>query len=787
MKIVLYAGYQSRPFNPDTLDEIGLGGTEQCIIYLAYYLTLQPNTEVYVVGEVISGDYDNVKYRTTQEFKQEVKSVDTIIAASYIHYLKEFEDIEFKNSIFWVHNTDYYTWWNGQDIKNHRELLTHPKLSTIICLTNWHKYKFVEQFPETFDRIEVIGNGIDRGHFVNVWPKLEMVNGKVFSNNFQYVHLKNSNQYVYTSHCERGLAKLLEDWPDIKQFNPNAILKISTPEYGLEYYNLYFKELVDNLEDVEFLGTLSRPQLYKLMAESSYWYYPSEYEETFCITALEMLGHKVQPITWEWGGLKETLHGFNTRHENEKINWNLVKDYLHYNTWKYIVKRKWFPLLNRLNMDLDYFYCLTLQANNNQPLYDKCNSVTMPKPYGYWNKQGFDGRTMTPEDLAKFGVKKHPRWKTDIDNNWWNREVTDGEVGCALSHVDTWVDAYARDMEITMILEEDFKQDIEVPWTQVNQLLEMGYDLIYLGRNALKADIEQPIDGVLGWVNPDYTYNSHAYILSRRGVQILVEEYIDQYKNEIFALDEFLSITFGMTHRQDILLEYEGKTRLKAAAPITNYFVQENSQGISNFNASQPEILQASNWEEWCDKYINPHMRKGQYRLMVDEIGPNVIEFPLFTEKFCNEIIELAEQHEWVTDRHLYYPTTDQTMESLGMQSIYQKVLEQFVYPIWIWFWELAGEDWNKLSSENFIAKYNTLNQGSLDLHHDDSVITLNVRLNDDFKGGGTYLPKYKTTLQPRKIGNVMSHPGQITHIHGGRPVEEGTRYILVTFTKKPQ
>jgi glycosyltransferase involved in cell wall biosynthesis len=787
MKIVLYAGYQSRPFNPDTLDEIGLGGTEQCIIYLAYYLTLQPNTEVYVVGEVISGDYDNVKYRTTQEFKQEVKSVDTIIAASYIHYLKEFEDIEFKNSIFWVHNTDYYTWWNGQDIKNHRELLTHPKLSTIICLTNWHKYKFVEQFPETFDRIEVIGNGIDRGHFVNVWPKLEMVNGKVFSNNFQYVHLKNSNQYVYTSHCERGLAKLLEDWPDIKQFNPNAILKISTPEYGLEYYNLYFKELVDNLEDVEFLGTLSRPQLYKLMAESSYWYYPSEYEETFCITALEMLGHKVQPITWEWGGLKETLHGFNTRHENEKINWNLVKDYLHYNTWKYIVKHKWFPLLNRLNMDLDYFYCLTLQANNNQPLYDKCNSVTMPKPYGYWNKQGFDGRTMTPEDLAKFGVKKHPRWKTDIDNNWWNREVTDGEVGCALSHVDTWVDAYARNMEITMILEEDFKQDIEVPWTQVNQLLEMGYDLIYLGRNALKADIEQPIDGVLGWVNPDYTYNSHAYILSRRGVQILVEEYIDQYKNEIFALDEFLSITFGMTHRQDILLEYEGKTRLKAAAPITNYFVQENSQGISNFNASQPEILQASNWEEWCDKYINPHMRKGQYRLMVDEIGPNVIEFPLFTEKFCNEIVELAEQHKWVTDRHKFYPTTDQTMESLGMQEIYQKVLEEFVYPIWIWFWDLQGDNWNTLGSENFIAKYDTLNQGSLDLHHDDSIITLNLRLNNDFKGGGTYLPKYKTTVQPRKIGSVMSHPGSITHLHGGRPVEEGTRYILVTFTKKPQ
>ena len=120
------------------------------------------------------------------------------------------------------------------------------------------------------------------------------------------------------------------------------------------------------------------------------------------------------------------------------------------------------------------------------------------------------------------------------------------------------------------------------------------------------------------------------------------------------------------------------------------------------------------------------------------------------------------------------------------MQEIYQKVLEEFVYPIWIWFWELDGEDWPKLSSENFIAKYDTLNQGSLGIHHDMSVITLNVKLNDDYEGGGTFIPRYKQTYQAKKIGHAMAHPGQITHKHGGRPVTEGTRYILVTFTNKP-
>lgn len=55
---------------------------------------------------------------------------------------------------------------------------------------------------------------------------------------------------------------------------------------------------------------------------------------------------------------------------------------------------------------------------------------------------------------------------------------------------------------------------------------------------------------------------------------------------------------------------------------------------------------------------------------------------------------------------------------------------------------------------------------------------------NDDFTGGGTYLPKYNLTVNPRKKGNAIAHPGMITHKHGGRPVDSGTRYILVTFTK---
>ena len=61
MKIVLYTGYQSTKWNPDIQHKIGLGGTEQCVLYLAYHLAAYPGNQVWVVGDVIEGEFDKVK------------------------------------------------------------------------------------------------------------------------------------------------------------------------------------------------------------------------------------------------------------------------------------------------------------------------------------------------------------------------------------------------------------------------------------------------------------------------------------------------------------------------------------------------------------------------------------------------------------------------------------------------------------------------------------------------------------------------------------------------------
>ena len=190
------------------------------------------------------------------------------------------------------------------------------------------------------------------------------------------------------------------------------------------------------------------------------------------------------------------------------------------------------------------------------------------------------------------------------------------------------------------------------------------------------------------------------------------------------------------------------------------------------------------NWDGWCDKYINPLLINKEYELIIDEVASNILEFPLFKEEFCEELIELAKHHGgWTTDRHEFYPTTDMLLDSLGMQKIYNRVINQFVVPLGRWFWNLEGKRWeDNHDDETFLVKYVPEEQAHLSLHHDNSLLTCVVKLNDEFTGGGTYFPMYKTLVQPKRIGNAFLHPGHITHRHGARPVTAGSRYVLVSF-----
>jgi len=194
--------------------------------------------------------------------------------------------------------------------------------------------------------------------------------------------------------------------------------------------------------------------------------------------------------------------------------------------------------------------------------------------------------------------------------------------------------------------------------------------------------------------------------------------------------------------------------------------------------------IRGEDWELWCNKYVDPLLRNKEYELIIDDWGNNIVEFPLFTPKFCSDIIDLTKGVSWTTNRHSFYPTTDMLIGQLGMTELYNKVVNEFVYPLAVWYWKLEGHKWSRKdhSDETFIVKYLPDKQAHLSIHHDRDPLTCIVKLNDEFTGGGTYFPKYKTLVQPKQIGHAIIHPGLLTHRHGARPVLTGERYIIVSF-----
>lgn len=217
---------------------------------------------------------------------------------------------------------------------------------------------------------------------------------------------------------------------------------------------------------------------------------------------------------------------------------------------------------------------------------------------------------------------------------------------------------------------------------------------------------------------------------------------------------------------------------------------------------------------QWKERYIHTELLSKDWDLCVEEyttngVGRDIYIFPCFTQRYCSELITMAENADrWSRARHQNYPTFDIELEWIGVENPYLEFLGEYIYPLAMncftwggWDNETATieRDYKNepatLVAETFLVKYKTgavsdsklheeygtCKMTYLPIHMDDSIASLLIPINDDYTGGGTKFPKQNVTLRP-PAGNCILFPGGITHRHGARIVTEGTRYVIATF-----
>ena len=195
-----------------------------------------------------------------------------------------------KLNILWQKNA--YNQPNLQEFFRNKD--RHEEYDWYVFNSHWNYEKFRYVFDIPTERSVVIKNGLD------YFPKRKIY--------------KKGDPIKIIHHCTpwRGLNVLLLAMQDIK--DPNITLDVysSSKVYGSEFsenndqdfYALY--DQAKQLPNVNYIGYKPHEYIKEVMPNYDMFVYPSIFEETSCVSALEALASGVHVITNNFGALYET-------------------------------------------------------------------------------------------------------------------------------------------------------------------------------------------------------------------------------------------------------------------------------------------------------------------------------------------------------------------------------------------------------------------------------------------------------------------------------------------------
>jgi len=388
---------------------------------------------------------------------------------------------------------------------------------------------------------------------------------------------------------------------------------------------------------------------------------------------------------------------------------------------------------------------------------------------------GIRGEKVSTEVLNKKGWRLHP-WKLNFHHlDWYHRDINDMEVGCALSHAGVWDSAVENDFDFTFVFEEDF---------DTSEIFDLDLykfpdevDLIYINRiknepNALELPYKKIED--VEWSYPSKSYNTSSYILSRKGAKSLQDQNL---YDKIMPVDEFLCACYGKADRHDLQRIIFPDLVAIATQDHSDWFKQKDDIGVDGGIHKRPNFPAS----------VSPPLRNKNWNLLINPVDNYLYEIPFISKEWCSWLIQEAENlNQWTEGRHDFYATYDILLEKLNPQinEYYSNALQEYMIGSAKHFYQLEGDNWNKMKFENFVVKYSAETQPALGVHHDSSLISTVLTLNDksEFEGGGTWFPRQEL-LHFGNVGHLSVHPGNITHKHGAKPVTSGNRYVLITFS----
>ena len=138
---------------------------------------------------------------------------------------------------------------------------------------------------------------------------------------------------------------------------------------------------------------------------------------------------------------------------------------------------------------------------------------------------------------------------------FYKKELKRGQLGCLLGHIQCWREIVSKGYDSALILEDDsfwdkrLSEELEYLKSQKDSWIKGGIDFCFLGRESHLENREQEWELDRKYVIPEYSYNSHSYILTYQGAIKLLSQ---EPHKKLMSADEFLGASYSRHPRSDI-------------------------------------------------------------------------------------------------------------------------------------------------------------------------------------------------------------------------------------------
>ena len=322
MFITIHCG--GMPFDGDTINEHSLGGSESAAYYMAKELAALGHKVSLFTRTDKQAIFDGVRYVPIgqqteacplgEDFHHYAANTKSDVLIIQRHPAAFRFPWASKINLLWLHDLV--------------SLSTKPIIDSqlanidgVLTVSEWHREQAIDTWGLNPDIVMAIHNGVDLDlyearHALYPAPSEEIPRGfTLWETEEDYPELAGQMKLLYSSRPERGLENLVMPRGIMERLavdKPEAHLYVcnynNTTQRMAGYY-AYLYNRCNELPNVTLLGHLTKQQLADVQRQCDLCIYPTSFEETSCITAMECMAAGLPLLSSSVGALPETCEG----------------------------------------------------------------------------------------------------------------------------------------------------------------------------------------------------------------------------------------------------------------------------------------------------------------------------------------------------------------------------------------------------------------------------------------------------------------------------------------------